>query len=116
MTEGPDAHLYGADRVLVDFDNTLTQDEVAWWNDEPEEPDEAVIAAINELYTQGKTIIVWTARPWSKSGKIAGRLTQWGLRYHGIRCERGSGDMYIDDKTLRPDELQMAVESVDDPE
>lgn len=96
----------GVDRVLVDFDETLTAESVAWWVDEREEPDEQMCEYVNDLYADGKTIIIHTARPWSESGKIAARLTEWGVRYHGIRCEKGSADCYIDDKSVRPEEVK----------
>ncbi|WP_049986839.1 hypothetical protein [Halobellus rufus] len=92
-------------RVLVDFDNTLTTDNVAYWADERPTPDDDVIQAVNECYFAGATVIVWTARPWSEAARIAAHLTEWGVRWHGIRCEKGSGDVYIDDKAMRPAEF-----------
>jgi hypothetical protein len=94
-----------ARRVLVDFDNTLTTGDVEYWNDERPEPDEDVVDAVNECYYAGATVIVWTARPWSEAGRIAAHLTEWGVRWHGLHCEKGSGDVYIDDKAIRPTEL-----------
>lgn len=94
-------------RVLVDFDNTLTQDDVEYWNGEREEPDQDVVDAVRSRYHDGATVIVWTARPWSEASTIAARLTEWELPYHGIRCEKGSGDLYIDDKAVRPEEISL---------
>ena len=90
------------ERLLVDFDNTLTEDNVQYWNGERPEPDDEVVDAVMEQYHRGKTVIVWTARPWSEASSIAAHLTEWGLPYHGIRCEKGSGDLYVDDKSIRP--------------
>jgi len=93
------------ERLLVDFDNTLTQDDVEYWNGEREEPDEDVVDYVRGRYHDGATVIVWTARPWSEASTIAARLTEGELPYHGIRCEKGSGDEYIDDKARRPSEV-----------
>lgn len=116
MSDGDkiDAHLSTGDRVMVDFDNTLTDSDVAWWEDELEEPNDAMVEAVDELYARGKTIIVWTARPWSESGKIAGRLTEWGVPFHAIRCGKGSAHAYIDDKAIRPNEAVSALTDTGD--
>ena len=92
-------------RLMVDFDNTLTQDNVEYWTGERPEPDRDVIAAVIEHYNDGGTVIVWTARPWSEAQQIAAHLTEWGVKYHGIRCDKGSGDIYVDDKAKRPEEF-----------
>ena len=92
-------------RLGVDFDNTLTTENVEYWNDERPEPDEDVIERVNEHYHAGGTVIVWTARPWSEASRIAAHLTEWGVRWHGIRCDKGSADVYLDDKAIRPEEV-----------
>jgi hypothetical protein len=88
-------------RLAVDFDGTLTTDNVAYWNDERPEPDAEVIDAVTAHYHRGGTVIVWTARPWSESSQIAAHLTEWEVPYHGLRCEKGSADRYLDDKAVR---------------
>jgi len=97
--------LDDADRVFVDFDNTLTEDNVRYWDGERPEPDGGVIEAINQRYHDGATVVVWTARPWSEAGRIAAHLTEWGVRWHALRCDKGSGDIYIDDKAVQPSEI-----------
>lgn len=92
-----------SERLLVDFDNTLTDDDVAYWEGERPDPDEAVCRAVREHYRNGGTVVVWTARPWSEANRIAAHLTEWGVPYHGIRCEKGSGDVYVDDKAVTPE-------------
>jgi hypothetical protein len=92
-----------SDRLLVDFDNTLTDGDVAYWEGERPDPDEAVCRAVREHYHSGGTVVVWTARPWSEANRIAAHLTEWEVPYHGIRCEKGSGDVYVDDKAVTPE-------------
>lgn len=94
---GPEL-IEDAERLLVDFDNTLTTGDCAYWAGERPEPDETAIERVREHYHAGGTVIVWTARPWSEANQIAAHLTEWGVEYHGIRCEKGSGDVYVDDK------------------
>jgi len=92
-------------RLAVDFDGTLTQGDTRYWAGEVEDPDEAVIDYVRDHYHDGGTVIVWTARPWSEASTIAARLTEWGVPYHGIRCEKGSADTYLDDKALHPTDI-----------
>lgn len=98
------------DRIAVDFDNTLTLASVAYWEGERPEPDPEIVDAIRDLYHQGHTIIVWTARPWSEAHQIDAHLTEWELPYHGIRCSKGSADVYIDDKSVHPDEFRSDID------
>jgi hypothetical protein len=92
-------------RINIDFDNTLTESNVKYWAGERPDPDDEMIDYLIEKYRDGHTIIIWTARPWSEAGRIAGHLTEWGVRFHGIRCDKGSADLYIDDKARRPREV-----------
>lgn len=92
-------------RIAVDFDNTLTTGDCRYWAGERADPDWDVIEWVKEQYHDGKTVIVWTARPWSQANVIAARLTEWELPYHGIRAEKGSADLYVEDKGVRPQEV-----------
>ncbi len=89
-------------RVAVDFDNTLTASNVKYWEDERPEVDPHMAAWVRKQYHQGKTVLIWTARPWSEANRIAAHLTEWEVPYHGIRCEKGSADQYVDDKAVPP--------------
>ena len=89
-------------RIAVDVDSTLTTgDGTPWWQDAlGAEPNERAVELVDELYSRGHTIIVWTARPWRVADETAGWLTANGVRYHGLRMSKGSGDVYLDDKAL----------------
>jgi hypothetical protein len=90
----------------VDFDNTLTdpgQDE--WKPAFEQEPNEEMIAAVNESYKNGNRIIIWTARQWNEAPQIAGWLTGHEVMFHGLMCGKGGADEYIDDKATTPTEF-----------
>lgn len=91
--------------VAVDFDGTLTQGKARFWLDETEEPCEEVVEWTRQQYYDGKHVVVWTARPWSEASTIAARLTEWEIPYHGIRCEKGGADLYVDDKAVSPESV-----------
>lgn len=65
------------------------------------------IADINRLYTEGKHITYWTARGGS-SGIDYTELTQkqlqaWGCKYHELKMNKPSYDLFIDDKCCQSD-------------
>ena len=98
-------NLESDDLLCVDFDGTITQGNIEYWNGETPQPDEAVIQAVREHYYNHGLVVVWTARPWSEANMVASWLVQWGVPYHGIRCNKGSGDLYVDDKAISPHEF-----------
>lgn len=90
----------------VDFDHTITNGK----SDEylpisQQSPNRELIDKMWEAYKQRKTIIVWTARPWSDASEIAGTLTVWEVPFHGLMMGKGGSDQYVDDKAMRPDEF-----------
>lgn len=103
--EHPRAEFDAGDLVAVDFDGTLTQGTAKYWAGEVEEPREEVLEWVREQYYNGAHVVIWTARPWSQASTIAARLTEWGVPYHGVRCEKGGADGYLDDKAARPGEV-----------
>lgn len=94
-----------SDRYNFDFDNTLTESSVKWWTSETADPDTEMCQLVRDVYASGGFVIIWTARPWSQAKNIAARLTEWRVPYHGIRCEKGSADFYIDDKMTDPETI-----------
>jgi len=68
------------------------------------------IAEVNQLYDEGHTIVVDTARGASTGINwlefTVKQLASWGLRYHELRMgTKAGGDLYIDDKSVRPEEF-----------
>ena len=90
-----------------DLDNTLC---LSYGDDyERSTPYENRIDAVNELYDQGHTVIVFTARG-SLTGKDLGKFTEeqllkWGLRFHSLQLGKPFADFYIDDKAVKDSEF-----------
>lgn len=103
--KAPRASVEPEELLAVDFDGTLTEGRAKYWNGEVEEPREPIVEWVREQYFNGAHIVVWTARPWSQANVIAARLTEWSVPYHGIRCEKGGADSYLDDRAARPEEV-----------
>ena len=95
------------DRIAVDFDKTLTTGEGPpyWEDDNYEVPNEEMIEWVNQKYNQGNFIYIHTARPWEQSREVASYLTEWGVKYYGLKCDKVGADVYIDDRSRRPEEV-----------
>ena len=67
-------------------------------------PFECNIEKINKLYSEGNTIIYWTARgtgsgiDWSEV--TIKQLESWGVKYHDVRFNKPEYDMFICDKAI----------------
>lgn len=94
--------------IAVDFDKTLTEpppEKSIWRPAHEQEPDKDMIQAVIEAYHDGHIINVWTARKWPEASQIHGWLTIHEVPYHGLRCDKGAADLYIDDRTITPEEF-----------
>lgn len=75
-----------------------------WGEYELAEPRPDAIERINDLYEQGNTIVLQTARG-SETGidwrPITERqLAEWGLRYHALHFGKPNADVYVDDRGI----------------
>ena len=67
------------------------------------------IEKVNQLYEEGHTIVVETARG-QVSGKdwlpfTKGQIDEWGIKHHKLRAGvKFAADYYIDDKGINADE------------
>jgi len=67
------------------------------------------IKKINKLYEQGNKIVYWTARG-SRSGIdwldfTTKQLDSWKAKYHQIRCDKPYYDVFVEDRSIRIEEL-----------
>ncbi|NIV32706.1 MAG: hypothetical protein GWN58_25640 [Anaerolineae bacterium] len=105
-------------KIVVDLDGTLchtpetrTEDGRFLEHHYPEcEPYPERIARVNQLYDEGHTIVIDTARGASTGLNwlefTAEQLAGWGVRYHQLRVGVKIGaDLYIDDRAMRPEEF-----------
>jgi hypothetical protein len=94
-------------RIFVDIDgticNTVGHDYLS------SKPDQYAISTINNLYDQGNTIVYWTARGGTSGidwrGLTEKQLKLWGCKYHELRMDKPSFDMYIDNDTHKINDL-----------
>lgn len=63
-----------------------------------------VVESINKLYDDN-TIIIHTARHWNDLQFTIKQLKEIGCKYHTLVMGKPTGDYFIDDKALRPEEF-----------
>jgi len=64
---------------------------------------------INRLYEDGNEIVYWTARG-SRSGIdwynfTHEQLIGWGAKFHKLKCDKPYYDTFIEDRSIRIEEL-----------
>lgn len=94
--------------IYVDIDETIcTTPQNRKYEDA--EPIFSNIEKINELYDKGNTIVYWTSRGSRKQINwyefTYKQLLLWGAKFHELRVDKPYYDLFIDDKTLRIEEI-----------
>ena len=89
-------------RVVMDFDGTLA--EGVWPSPRIGKPMGKGIAILIYYASQGREVIVHTARPESHKERIFAWLRMAGLQDHvyDVVCGKPVADLYIDDKAWNP--------------
>ena len=94
--------------IYVDIDETicLTSEDRRYENSIPVKEN---IEKINKLYNEGNTIVYWTSRGSRKQidwyDLTYKQLNEWGAKFHELRVDKPYYDFFIDDKTLRIEEI-----------
>lgn len=100
---------------VFDIDGTICNTEGSDY--ENSTPKQARINKVNNLYEEGHTVIMQTARGMGRTEnnqelaiKILYNFTQsqlddWGVKYHQLFLGKPAGDYYIDDKGISDKEF-----------
>ena len=101
--------------IYVDIDETICQRETSvdfgttTHDYSKAKPIRENIEKINKLYDEGHTIVYWTARGSRKqidwTVLTSKQLNEWGAKYHELRVDKPFYDLFIEDKSLRIEEL-----------
>lgn len=98
---------------VFDLDGTICDTEYARnngrWYYKSAKPKYDVIEKINILYDMGDHIAIFTAR--GSSSRVDYKemteiqLKEWGVKYHELRFDKPSGEIYVDDRTITPSDF-----------
>lgn len=89
--------------IAVDLDNTLCEGE--FWGVGDPTPKKEMIDKIEKLYKAGHHIIIYTARNRSFFQETEAWLIKNKVWYHALSMNKMGADLYIDDKSIKPEEL-----------
>lgn len=98
-------------RWIFDLDGTIcyTKYTLDKWDYINSIPRMDIIERINELYDMGEHITIFTARgSIIKSDWMTITLNQlkgWGVKYHELKFGKPGGEIYVDDRTITPNEF-----------
>ena len=91
--------------IAVDLDGTHCKD--MCWNElacREAKPRKDIIKKVNELYKE-YFIVIYSARRSSLYQATIDWLRKNEVKYHAIHLDKMPADVYIDDKSLRPEEI-----------
>ena len=100
---GTDEMIAGMEKICFDIDGVIAN--LAPENDYSKAtPNMQVIDIVNQLYTMGKTIILFTARG-SETGidwkaVTLKQMAEWNVKYSELIMGKPNADAYIDDKAV----------------
>jgi len=97
--------MVNRDIIMIDFDGTLTLGG-RFWTDDEILPNQKMIDWVNKKYREANCIIIYTARPYEVMRETVAWLIKHGVKYHGINMDKPGVQLYVDDKTINPKEIE----------
>ncbi len=76
------------------------------------QPKEGAVEAINILYDEGNTIIIYSARTWMEYEMTVAWLEQYKIKYHQLIMGKPIGDYWIDDRAISFDNWSTVVKKI----
>lgn len=98
--------------IAVDIDGTLTK-ETHWPYPVLGEPNVLVLEAIQFWVKNGYEVVLYSARPGYHMPLIRQWLKEQGIEHliHDVILGKPRAALFVDDRSMRPDELSSAVTS-----
>ena len=86
-------------QIIIDMDGTICTEERTYSRSMAKPLDKAV-ESIKELYDEGHTIIIYSARSWMEYEMTVDWLFKHGVKYHQLMLGKPVGDVWIDDRAI----------------
>jgi uncharacterized HAD superfamily protein len=86
-------------QIIIDMDGTVCTEEKTF-SRSMAKPLPGAVENINKLYTEGHTIIIYTARTWMEFEMTSEWLKINNVKYHQLMMGKPIGDLWIDDRAL----------------
>jgi len=91
-------------RYVIDIDDTILYSDYANKEYVLRRHNQKVLDIINDLYNN-HVIILYTGRHWDHLEITLKQLNSIGVKFHTLVMGKPTGDYFIDDKSLRPEEF-----------
>jgi uncharacterized HAD superfamily protein len=98
-------------QIIIDMDGTICTEEKTY-SRSMATPKEGAVDAVNSLYDQGHTIIIYSARTWMEFEMTTHWLKTNNIKYHQLILGKPIGDLWIDDRALTFDNWENMVNKV----
>lgn len=86
-------------QIIIDMDGTICTEERTY-SRSLAKPNKDAIDSVNQLYDEGHTILIYTARTWMEFEMTSHWLKQNEIKYHQLLMGKPIGDVWIDDRAL----------------
>lgn len=86
-------------QIIIDLDGTICTEE-KMFSRSLAKPLTGAVEAVNFLYENGHTIIIYSARLWIEYEMTFKWLQDNGVKFHQLVLGKPQGDVWIDDRAL----------------
>lgn len=87
-------------RLIIDLDGTICTEEKTF-SRSLAKPINGAIKNINDLFSQGHTIIIYSSRSWQEYEMTVAWLKSFDIKYHQLILGKPVGDLWIDDRAIQ---------------
>ena len=87
-------------QIIIDIDGTICTEERTY-SRSLAKPLPGAIESVNKLFSEGHTIIFYSARSWMEYEITSDWLKRNGFLYHQLILGKPIGDIWIDDRAMR---------------
>lgn len=98
-------------QIIIDLDGTICTEEKTY-SRALAKPLPGAVEKLNQLYEQGHTLIIYSARTWMEYEMTADWLAKHGFRYHQLVLGKPVGDVWLDDRAIRFQGWEDAIEKI----
>lgn len=87
-------------QIIIDMDGTICTEEKTF-SRSLAKPKLNAVEMINNMFDEGHTIIIYTARTWMEYEMTVDWLKKNNVNYHQLFMGKPIGDIWIDDRALQ---------------
>lgn len=99
-------------QIIVDLDGTICTEEKTY-SRALAKPLPGAVEKVNQLYEQGHTIIIYSARSWMEYEMTVDWLEKNGIKFSQLILGKPIGDVWIDDRAIRFTGWEAAMQDID---